>query len=174
MKTILAAIDFSESAKLVIEMAVALARSVEAHVALLHVIQPVSGTASGYGFTEASDKIARAAVLHAVHRLAHLQRQLSSQGISATASYVSGVPNSAIVEHAQKIKASYIVIGSHGHGTLYELIVGSTASRVIKDAPCPILVVPSRAQYTGEALSFDSKPIRAPEGLQPLAFSAHQ
>ena len=169
MKTILAAIDFSESAKLVIEAAVTLARSVEARVAFLHVIQPVSGTASEYGFAEAADKIARAAVLNAVHRLAHIQRRLSSEGISATASYVSGVPGSAIVERSQEIQASYIVIGSHGHGALYELIVGSTASRVIKYATCPILVVPSPAQSARDALSFSSEPAGAPEELQPAS-----
>src|SRR5688572_14564496 len=79
MKTILTALDFSDSEKRVIEMAVTLARSVQAHVAFLHVIQPVSGTASEYGFLEASDKIARAAVLDAVYRLAHIQRRLSSE-----------------------------------------------------------------------------------------------
>ena len=174
MKTILAAIDFSENSKLVIETAATLARSVGARVAFLHVIQPISGTASEYGFAEACDKIARAAVLNAVHRLAHIQRRLSSEGISATASYVSGVPGSAIVKRAKQLQAEYIVIGSHGHGALYELIVGGTASRVIKEASCPILVVPSSAQSANDALSFDSEPAEAPEGRQPLAFSAQQ
>ena len=170
MKNILAALDFSESSKLVTETAATLARSVEAHLAVLHVIQPITGTASEYGFAEASDKIARAAVLNAVHRLAHIQRRLSSEGISATASYVLGIPGSAIVERAQEVQASYIVIGSHGHGALYELFVGGTASRVIANAPCPVVVVPSRAKAACGELASESEPVGATEEQ----LSAHQ
>jgi nucleotide-binding universal stress UspA family protein len=173
MKTILAAIDFSESSELVIETAATLARSAEARVAFLHVIQPISGTASEYGFAEASDKIARAAVLNAVHRLAHIQRRLSSEGVSATSSYVSGVPGAAIVERAQEVQASYIVVGSHGHGAWYELIIGGTTSRVIANAPCPVVVVPSRAKSACDGHASESEPVGATEE-QPLAFSAHQ
>jgi nucleotide-binding universal stress UspA family protein len=37
-----------------------------------------------------------------------------------------------------------IVIGSHGHGALYHLFAGDVASGILKDAKCPVLVVPSR------------------------------
>ena len=175
MKTILAAIDFSESAKLVVAKAVTLSRAVGARLVFLHVVQPVPGSASEYGFTDVAARIAGASVRNAVRRLAHIQRQLSAQGISASAFHVRGVPGSAIVARAQELQASYIVLGSHGHGALYELIVGSTAGRVINEATCPVVVVPSRAQSAGEALALDLEPAGASEELRPLAFSsAHQ
>jgi nucleotide-binding universal stress UspA family protein len=34
-------------------------------------------------------------------------------------------------------------MGSHGHGALYHLFVGSVTTAVLKEAPCPVLVVPS-------------------------------
>jgi nucleotide-binding universal stress UspA family protein len=173
METILAAIDFSDSAKPVIARAVTLSRALNARLVFLHVIQPVPGTASEYGFTDVAARIASAAVREASQRLAHLQRQLLGQKIRASAFHVRGVPGSAIIEHAQELEASYIVIGSHGHGALYELIVGSTASRVINEATCSVVVVPTRTQAPGEAPSFDFEPAAVAEELQTSAYALH-
>ena len=173
METILAAIDFSEGAKLVIARAVMLSRALNARLVFLHVIQPVPGTASEYGFTDVAARIASAAVRDASQRLGHLQRQLRSQKIRASAFHVRGVPGSAIIEHAQELDASYIVIGSHGHGALYELIVGSTASRVINEATCSVVVVPTRTQAAGEAPSFEFEPGAVAEELQTPAYAPH-
>jgi nucleotide-binding universal stress UspA family protein len=35
-------------------------------------------------------------------------------------------------------------MGSHGHTALYDLIAGSTTTRVLKGAPCPVVVVPAQ------------------------------
>ncbi|MEO8353471.1 MAG: universal stress protein, partial [Chthoniobacteraceae bacterium] len=40
--------------------------------------------------------------------------------------------------------ADMIVMGSHGHGSFYELLVGSVTSGVLRDARCPVLVVPAK------------------------------
>lgn len=173
MKIILAAIDFSESAKLVIARAVTLSRALNARLVFLHVIQPVPGTASEYGFSDVAARIAGAAVRDASQRLAQLERNLLAQKIPASAIHVRGVPGSAIIEGAQELNASYIVLGSHGHGALYELIVGSTASRVITEATCPVVVVPTRTQPAGEALSFNFEPAGVVEELQTAACALH-
>ena len=49
----------------------------------------------------------------------------------------------AIVEEAQRLKADMIIVGSHHHGTFYNLIIGSMTSGVLKRAGCPVLVVPN-------------------------------
>ena len=54
----------------------------------------------------------------------------------------TGIPVTAILGRAASTKARYIVMGSHGHGAMYDLLVGSTTHGVLKKAPCPVLVVP--------------------------------
>ena len=45
--------------------------------------------------------------------------------------------------------AQALVVGAHGHGTLSEVLLGSTSRKVIRTAPCPVLVSP--AARTGTA-----------------------
>ena len=47
-----------------------------------------------------------------------------------------------IIEQAQKSRAAYIVMGSHGHSALYDLLAGSTTTGVLKRSTCPVLIVP--------------------------------
>jgi nucleotide-binding universal stress UspA family protein len=162
MKTILAPIDFSESSKLVIAEAVALARAMDARVVLLHVIPPRPEIPSEFSLRKVTAKVAGAAVYDAVQRLSHIQRQLAEREITVTTFHVSGIPSAAIVELAEEFQASYIVIGSHGHGELYDLIIGSTASSVLKEATCPVVVVPSHAAPLMDALCIDFEPAGGP------------
>lgn len=55
-----------------------------------------------------------------------------------------GIPVDTILEQADETHADTIVIGSKGHGTLYEAFVGSVCRDVIKDAKIPIVVIPNQ------------------------------
>lgn len=158
MKTILVPLDFSEGSKVVIAESVTLARATGARVVLLHVIQPLPASASEFGFAEATVKIADAAMRDAGQRLRHIQRQLSDRGCTVETFHTVGMPAAAIVARARELRASHIVIGSHGHGALYELIVGSTTSRVLKEAACPVVVIPSGVAASRDAASLDLEP----------------
>ena len=70
-------------------------------------------------------------------------------GVDATALLVRGTsmrgnPIPKIKREIKKIKPELIVAGSHGHTALYELLVGSVTAAVIRKAPCPVLLIPSR------------------------------
>ena len=53
----------------------------------------------------------------------------------------NGVPAEVIVETARERNCDLIVVGTHGHGTLTDVLVGSTAKWVLKNSPIPVLVV---------------------------------
>jgi nucleotide-binding universal stress UspA family protein len=56
---------------------------------------------------------------------------------------VVGSPVQHITSEAERTEADYIVMGSHGHTALYELLVGSTTHGVLKRAHCPVVIVPA-------------------------------
>lgn len=55
-------------------------------------------------------------------------------------------PAMAILESAELLRADLIVIGTSGHNAWNRMILGSTATRVLSDAACPVLVVPSHPE----------------------------
>ena len=77
------------------------------------------------------------------HQLEHLEDELTAQGFDVTSAFTDGLPATRILELAAKRKADLIVLGSHGHTALYELLLGGTTHLVLKKARCPVLVVPS-------------------------------
>jgi nucleotide-binding universal stress UspA family protein len=143
MKTILASIDFSSASQPVAAEAVKLARSMRARLVLLHVVQPPVVTDSEVGAQMSADYSA-AAEVSAEKRLIALKKSLQAKGVSVVTKQLLGNPGQNIITEATKLNAAFIVLGSHGHGAFYELVIGSTTSRVLKQARCPVLVVPQK------------------------------
>ena len=55
---------------------------------------------------------------------------------------ITGQPVDSILTKARATKAAYIVLGSHGHGAMFDLLMGSTTQGVLRKVRCPVLVVP--------------------------------
>ena len=145
MKTILTPVDFSSATAQVIDAAVDLARAVEGKVILLHSNQPPTVTAD-YGLAmENVQEIISATEKASARQLEHLLRDLSNRGVDASSASATGPAVSAIVDKANEVNAAYIVMGSHGHTALYDLLVGSTTHGVLKKSTCPVLIVPPKA-----------------------------
>ena len=53
----------------------------------------------------------------------------------------TGAPAELIVESAQKQNCDLIVMGTHGHGAIADVLIGSTAKWVVKKSPIPVLVI---------------------------------
>lgn len=142
MKTILAPVDFSATSGRVLEAATALARPIDAEIVLLHIVQPPMVT-SDYGLAmENVQEILAVSEKTGLRQLDHLTRRLTEQGLRTRHIQVSGAPGPAIVEQAHELAPAYLVMGSHGHTALYDLLVGSTTQHVLKKARCPVLIVP--------------------------------
>ena len=65
------------------------------------------------------------------------------EGLKVETVVLQGFPHEAIVEVARARGGDLIVVGSHGHGFMGRVLMGSTAERILHIAPCPVLVVPS-------------------------------
>lgn len=78
------------------------------------------------------------------HELELLKAIPQALGLACELSAVEGLPADTIVNLAKKINADLIVMGSQGENTLSGAVLGSTATAVMENAPCPVLVVPSR------------------------------
>ena len=61
---------------------------------------------------------------------------------------LTGAPAPLILEEAEACGADYIVMGSHGHTPLYDLLVGTTTHGVLKKARCPVVIVPVEPRKT--------------------------
>jgi nucleotide-binding universal stress UspA family protein len=75
-------------------------------------------------------------------QLSYWRRELENDGLAVDASELYGEPAACSREEAERLDVDFIVVGSHGHGAVYDLFVGSTAAGLLKKAPCPVLIIP--------------------------------
>lgn len=146
MKTILVPLDLSPATVRVCDAAGDLARLTGARLILLHIIQPPPVMMSEvYAFDGGKlTELVGAAKKIAARKLRALEHRCTKRGLPTTAVMREGAPAAVILAKAAAIRAGCIVMGSHGHGAIYDLLVGSTTHGVLKRAPCPVLVVPPR------------------------------
>ena len=79
---------------------------------------------------------------HKYHEvLAKAGKLAASKGVKLKSAVVAGHPARAIAERLKREKADLLVVGFAGHSALYERILGSTADRLLRLSPCPVLVV---------------------------------
>lgn len=77
------------------------------------------------------------------HRRLEALKQSFDEGLEVKALQIQGSTVEKILLEAATHDAGFIVMGSHGHGALYHLLVGSVTEGVLKGATCPVVVVPS-------------------------------
>ena len=143
MKTILAPVDFSGATDAVVAEALSLARALEGRVVLLTVIQPPAITNEYSALMDNLAEIVAAGEKNAAKRLTQIEARLQAEKIPVETVQVNGPPIRVIVEQAKKLEADYIVMGSHGHTALYDLLVGSTTHGVLMRATCPVVITPA-------------------------------
>lgn len=61
---------------------------------------------------------------------------------------VEGRPAQALLREAEHERATLIAVGSHGHGRLPGILIGSTATEIVHKAPCSVLVTRKGARPT--------------------------
>lgn len=141
MKTILAPIDFSPVTEKVVDESLQLARVFEARLVLLHVVEPPSRARDALPAGKLSAELLLAAKQAAQAKLEEFKKSLLRRYPRVEVLRLTGDPVDCVLDEAKKLPAAYLVIGSHGHGAVFDLLVGSVAHSVLMKAPCPVLIV---------------------------------
>jgi nucleotide-binding universal stress UspA family protein len=143
MKTILVPIDLARNSGRVVSAARDLARGTGSRLVLLHVTEPPPVELRGRGFAAAQINGMLAVIeQRAARRLSAIARRFARADCPIRAEQLAGSSVAVILQRARALKARWLVLGSHGRGAAFDLLVGSTAQGVLRRAPCPVLVVP--------------------------------
>ncbi len=149
-RNILVPIDFSDITQSVLAEARRFARQFGGKITLIHVAAPEPDFI-GYEVGPAYIRDSVARHLREEHlTLQKHQDTFRQEGLEVTSMLVPGVPVRKIVAEVDRLKPDLIIIGSHGHGALYHLLMGSVAEAVVKHASCPVLIVPAPAKVAEE------------------------
>ena len=136
---VLVPIDFSEYSDHALDYAITFASKLQARLTLLHVIEslPVSGVDA---VTLPPDYLLELEVGANRHMRSYLARVTTAR-LTGDVAVVHGTPFRVITEVAKERQADLIIMGTHGRTGLRHLWLGSVAERVVRLAPCPVLVV---------------------------------
>jgi len=149
---LLVAIDFSELAEKIITEAEKLAKNLKAKVFLLHVIPPPSPIIDVPPDVEAllppeelfkKESLPPPFDLPESVKLIKIAQLLQESGIDTAVIVAQNDEVTAIIDESKKNGVDLIMLGSHGHGALFHLIIGSVSEGVIRRATCPVIIVPS-------------------------------
>lgn len=141
IKTILVPCDFSEHAELAYAWAVGLAEKCDAKVILVHAAQLF--TSLGYPesvYLLDLKKMEDEVLTDAEKRLHEFIAKKGASPVAVETRAVSGDPFWEICQTAETEHADLIVMGSHGRTGFAHVLLGSVAERVVRHAPCPVLV----------------------------------
>jgi universal stress protein A len=144
LRRILVPVDFSDTAKKALQYAVPFAVAFDAEVDVVHVIQPYTMPAEvGYMPPELA-----VSPQELVNSAREELNKLCAREIGARARFQvqvrEGVPWPELIAAARETNADLIILATHGWTGLKHVLLGSVAERVMRHAPCPVLVVRDR------------------------------
>ena len=140
---LLVAVDLSEATEIIVKKAEEIAIALSAKLWIIHNAEPEPD------FVEfVSDPLTARENLsrrfHAEHRqIQEIANRLRKSGLDTTALLVHGPTVEYILKEASELDVDMIVVGSHGRGAMYQLLVGSVSEGILHKSQCPILVVPT-------------------------------
>ena len=137
--------DFSPASGAAFRNAVVLAKENKATLVIVHVLPTLPMVADAYMAASAYDEMLRGHRRQAEKSMDRVARRARAAGVRVTSHVVDfGAISDAIVRFAKRQRADLIVMGTHGHGVLAKILLGSVAERVISHASAPVLTVRGR------------------------------
>lgn len=142
-QTLLLATDFSEGAEETCKYVHELLKLTGAQLHVVHVV------------TELVDRRRKRLTDEVFQSLSHEVLRVAEEDLQAfchqhfaeqhwTAQVLAGVGFREILLEAERVQADLIILGSTGHSALEHVLIGSTAERVVRNSPIPVLTVPHR------------------------------
>ncbi len=159
---ILVAIDFSDGFETILSEAKKWSHFTHAKLWLIHVSEPqtnVVGFCPDVGFMgegmavdvfsansqaqqNTRDTAARQ-LREKRHQLQELAKKLQSNDETVIPLLLEGPVSKTILKEASKHEVSMIIVGSHGHNAVHQLLMGSVSEAILRKSPVPVLVVPT-------------------------------
>lgn len=168
IKRILFATDFSRWARRAEDYACALACSWRASLTVLSVAEFPPGLNSDYPVNQ---QYLADLLKHASSQLVDLKGRAERRGMAVTTRVATGIPSEEVITAARAEDSDLIVVGTRGMTGLAHVLLGSTAERVIRGAPCPVLTVRMEPADTKQEEGALSRPVTLERILVPVDFS---
>lgn len=144
VERILLPTDFSDTAAFAMDYACELASAFGAALHVIHVVEntnPTGGWTAGKRYTTPPPSLT-AGIEHEVRNELQSIIDKRTPPVQKSVPVVkTGSPIVEIVRYATEQHVDLIVMGTHGHGPIAHLLLGSVADNVIRRAPCPVLTV---------------------------------
>ncbi|WP_026952325.1 universal stress protein [Algoriphagus mannitolivorans] len=140
---VLVPIDFSENSLKALEFAIFYAEKRNGRIILVHVIEIV------YDFASQASIAMESMHEEAGESMKQLIKKHQSEGVEIEYRVEEGTASISIARIAEEEEASLIIMGTQGEAGINKVLFGSTAVNVIREANCPVLVVPGEAQING-------------------------
>ena len=168
IKRILFATDFSRWAKRAEDYACTLACSWRASLTVLSVAEFPPGLNPDYPINQ---QYLADLLKNASSQLVDLKGRAERRGIAVTTRMAAGIPSEEVITAARAEDSDLIVVGTRGKTGLAHVLLGSTAERVIRGAPCPVLTVRTDPADTEQEVGTLSRPVTLERILVPVDFS---
>ncbi|MFH1740143.1 MAG: universal stress protein [bacterium] len=141
IKKILYATDFSRHGTHGFRYAITLSKCFQARMVIFHAItlpptipaDPTGGVALADYFEELEEE--------SKARLQEMLDEARKHGVEAETLLVDGAPHKTVLQEAKRLGVDLIVVGTHGRTGVEHLLLGSTAEKIVRQSPVPVLVV---------------------------------
>jgi nucleotide-binding universal stress UspA family protein len=141
IRRILVPIDFSIHSKNALRYAVPMAEQFGASLHLVYVVEPTIYPADlGFGQVVLPGVEEELRDKGAEELKSLIQREIGDR-VKATSTVRTGKPHQEILAEAEDKKVDLIVVASHGHTGVEHILFGSTASRIVRLATCPVVTI---------------------------------
>ena len=168
IRRILFATDFSPWARRAEDYACALACSWKATLTVLSIAEFSPGLNPDYPVNQ---QYLADLLKNASSQLVDLKCRAERRGIAVTTRVATGIPSEEVISVARAEDSELLVVGTRGKTGLAHVLLGSTAERVIRGAPCPVLAVRTEPADIEQEEGVLSRPVTLARILVPVDFS---